>query len=127
MKAGLTVPQLVAIAGDFVPTERIGSLMERVPLKYFDPQTQLYRPITPGIIAALDRLGTDGCAENDQRLADTVELASADPEGAADSWTLMPDGTDLYIGSLLLAVGDRLAALYAPPKQQTRRRRTISK
>ena len=112
---GLTLKQLMTVTSDLIPTDRLGDLLQRLPAKYYAPDLQLYRPITPAVLAALDLL--EPCDEPcgcDERLAGLVELAAADPDGAPHAWTALPDGSPLYVGQLLGIVAQRLAALYAP-------------
>jgi hypothetical protein len=122
MASGLTLAQLVRVVGDLVPTDHLGELLRRLPAKYHDPETRMFRPITPAVIAALDVM-EPYCPEDDERLADLVELAAADPDGAPQAWTSLPDGSPLFIGQLLGLVAQRLALLYAP----TTRRRSSKK
>jgi hypothetical protein len=115
---GLTPDQLLRVVSDLVPTDHVGELLRRLPAKMFDAELQLYRPIAPAVLAALDLMEpchADGC-ECDARLADVVELAAADPDGARDAWTLLPDASPLYVGKLLAVVAQRLAGLYAATK-----------
>jgi hypothetical protein len=119
--AGLTLNQVVHVVHDLVPTDHLGELLKRLPAKYADVGSGLFRPVAPAVLAALDLI--EPCDENDTRLADLVELAAADPCGAPQAWTMLPDGSPLYIGQLLGIVAKRLAALYAP----TARRRTSKK
>jgi hypothetical protein len=120
--AGLTVDQLVRVVTDMVPTDQIGDLIKRVPAKYFNQEMQLYRPVTPAILAGLDLVDPED--ECDERLADLIELASADPDGAPKAWTALPDGTTLHIGQLLGVVAQRLATLYSPKRRSSSTKKT---
>ena len=119
MTAGLTVDQLMQVVSDLVPTDRLGDLLRRVPPKYFDPETRLFRPVTPAIVAGLDLVDPDDCC--DDRVADLAELASADPDSAPRAWTALPDGSTLHIGQLLGVVAQRLAALYSPKHRSSKK------
>jgi hypothetical protein len=120
MPTGLTLNQVVETAAADIPSESVGDVLRRLPQKYRDPDLQLYRPVTPAILLALDAVD-ECCAACDTHLAEIVEVVSCDPAPAHPAWTFTPDGQKLQISAVLQLVAGRLAALYAPPKPRSPR------
>jgi hypothetical protein len=116
MTPGLTLEQLLLTVQHDIPTDALGDLLRRLPAKYNDRELQLFRPITPAILLALDLMDEcEGSCDCDARLADMIEVVAADPapDPTMPAWANMPDGTPLYISKLLATVAERLAGLYA--------------
>jgi hypothetical protein len=125
VKNGLTLTQLIEVVRNEVPTDKLGDLLQRLPKKYFDPTTQLFRPVAAPILMALSLVepldDDDGL---DVAVAEVVEIVGADPspDPAMPAWTELPGGGTLKITALLNATAQRIADLYVQsPKRASKK------
>ena len=51
---GLTLNQVLKIVEPDIPTDAIGDVLKRLPARFFDQESQLFRPIAPAVLMALD-------------------------------------------------------------------------
>ena len=124
MTGGLTLAQVLKVVEPDIPTDALGDVLKRLPARFFDQESQLFRPIAPAVLMALDLVAPhddEGC-RCDETVADLVEFVSADPAPESPAWTYLPgNGGVLKITDLIGTVAQRLADLYAAPKPATRR------
>jgi hypothetical protein len=120
--SGLTLDQVLAVVQPDIPTDMLGDLLRRLPPKYFDQESKMFRPLAPAILLALDLVDErEGC---DERLTDLVETVAYDPSPTLPAWSVLPDGSPFYISKLLDVVAQRLAGLYSSPKPRKTSKKT---
>jgi hypothetical protein len=85
MTAGLRLSDVLTIIANEIPTDQIAGLLRRLPARFYDPASQLFRPLAPAILLGLsltpDLDDDDGL---DNVVADMIELVGEGGDGGLE-------------------------------------------